>query len=116
LPESQNGFRKDISTVDAMFVSRMLASCAREKFVSIYKLFVDLTKAYDKVNRDILWKVLERIGVPLQLLGLIKGLLGGYQNQRGNCWQLFFRHGAVFFLLYYSIYSLELLLMYRKRN
>ena len=31
LPESQNGFRADRSTVDSMFVSRLLASSAREK-------------------------------------------------------------------------------------
>ena len=75
LPESQNGFRRDRSTIDAMFVSRLLSSAAREKFTNIYKLFVDLTKAYDKVNRDILWKVLQRIGVPIELINLIQGLL-----------------------------------------
>lgn len=81
LPESQNGFRSDRSTVDAMFVSRLLASSAREKVNNLYKCFVDLTKAYDKVNRDILWKVLQRIGVPDKLIGLIKGLLIGSAAQ-----------------------------------
>ena len=51
LPESQNGFRSDRSTVDAMFVSRLLSSSAREKCVSIFQCFIDLTKAYDKVNK-----------------------------------------------------------------
>jgi hypothetical protein len=58
-----------------MFVSRLSSSAAREKFTNIYKLFVDLTEAYDKVNRDILWKVMQRIGVPVELLNLIQDLL-----------------------------------------
>ena len=77
LPESQNGFRSDRSTVDAMFVSRLLATSAREKNVSVFKCFIDLTKAYDRVNRDILWKVLGNKGVPDALIDLIKGLLVG---------------------------------------
>ena len=77
LPESQNGFRSDRSTVDAMFVSRLLSTSAREKLISIFQCFVDLTKAYDKVNRRILWMVLERLGVPDELINLIKGLLNG---------------------------------------
>ena len=77
LPESQHGFRNDRSTVDAMFMSRLLSSSAREKMVPIYKVFVDLTKAYDKVNRTILWKALDNIGIPGKLINLIKGLLVG---------------------------------------
>ena len=77
LPESQNGFRNDRSTVDAMFVSRLLASSARKKMINIYKVFVDLTKAYDKVNRSVLWVVLGNIGVPGKMIQLIRGLLDG---------------------------------------
>jgi hypothetical protein len=77
LPESQNGFRNDRSTVDAMFVSRLLASSAREKMINIYKVFVDLTKAYDKVNRSVLWVVLRNIGIPEKMISLIRGLLDG---------------------------------------
>jgi hypothetical protein len=54
LPESQNDFRSDRSTVDAMFVSRLISTSAREKLISVFQCFVDLTKAYDKVNRSIL--------------------------------------------------------------
>ena len=77
LPESQNGFRSDRSTVDAMFVSRLISTCAREKLISIFQCFVDLTKAYDKVNRSILWLVLQRLGVPDKMIALIRGLLDG---------------------------------------
>jgi len=43
----------------------------------MYKCFLDLTKAYYKVERNILWTVLERRGVPEKLLTLLKGLLVG---------------------------------------
>ena len=45
--------------------------------MSIFKCFIEFTKAYDRVNRDILWKVLKNKGVPDKLIDLIKGLLVG---------------------------------------
>ena len=77
IPESQCGFRSERGTVDVIFVSRYLSSLVVEKGMKLYKCFVDLTKAYDKVDRDILWMVLERRGVPVKLLNLLKGLLVG---------------------------------------
>jgi hypothetical protein len=77
LPEAQCGFRKNRSTVDVMFCSKMLSSFAKEKQVPIYKCFVDLTKAYDKVDRSILWKVLERRGIPTCMIELIRNTLDG---------------------------------------
>ena len=35
--------------------------------------FIDLEKAYDKVNRELLWNVLEEYGVPARMLDAIKG-------------------------------------------
>ena len=77
IPESQCGFRSERGTVDVILVSRYLSSLVVEKGMKLYKCFVDLTKAYDKVDRDILWMVLERRGVPVKLLNLLKGLLVG---------------------------------------
>ena len=74
LPEAQNGFRAGRGTTDAMLVSRILSSLCKEKGLMLLKCFVDLTKAYDKVNRNILWLVLAREGVPQNLIGLIKAL------------------------------------------
>jgi hypothetical protein len=43
----------------------------------MYMVFVDLTKAYDKVNRSVLWVVLRNIGIPEKMISLIRGLLDG---------------------------------------
>jgi hypothetical protein len=74
LPESQNGFRNGRSTIDSLLVSRLLSSSARKRGFNLYKCFIDLTKAYDKVNREILWEVLKHRGVPSGMINLIKGM------------------------------------------
>jgi hypothetical protein len=58
-------------------LSRLLSTSAWEKLVSIFQCFVDLTKASDKVNRRILWLILQRSGIPDKLIDLIKGFLVG---------------------------------------
>jgi hypothetical protein len=49
----------------------------REKNVVLYKVFVDLTKAYDKVDRNVLWKVLAKLGVPQSFINFIKAFHEG---------------------------------------
>ena len=54
LPESQCGFRRGRSTIDMIFVGRQLQEKCREQHQGLYLAFVDLTKAFDTVNRDLL--------------------------------------------------------------
>jgi hypothetical protein len=74
IPESQCGFLPGRSTSDAIIVSRTLASNALERGIKLFKCFIDLTKAYDRVDRNTLWLVLEKYGVPPKLLKLIQNL------------------------------------------
>ena len=39
--------------------------------------FVDLQKAYDTVDRTLLWQVLTRIGVPPQMIAVIRQFRDG---------------------------------------
>ena len=64
LPESQSGFRRDRSTTDMTFVLRLLQEKCREQRMDLYTAFVDLSKAFDTVNRDLLWRVLAKFGCP----------------------------------------------------
>ena len=77
LPESQSGFRKGCGCEDMIFVARQLVEKAREHGKSLYVLFVDLRKAYDSVPRQALWKVLEKYGVPVKMLNVIKSFHKG---------------------------------------
>ena len=69
-PEEQSGR----STTDMMFVVRRLQEVGRKAGVSLHMCFVDLQKAYDTVDRTLLWQVLTRIGVPPQMIAVIRQL------------------------------------------
>ena len=64
LPESQCGFRRGRSTIDMIFAARQLQEKCREQHQDLYLAFVDLTKAFDTVNRDLLWNILRKFGYP----------------------------------------------------
>ena len=72
LPEEQSGFRPNRSTIDMMFVIRRLQELARKKRIPLYVCFIDLTKAYDSVDRTLLWTVLARFGVPQIMISIIR--------------------------------------------
>ena len=72
LPEEQSGFRPNRSTTDMMFVVRRLQELARKKRIPLYVCFIDLTKAYDSVDRTLLWTVLARFGVPQITISVIR--------------------------------------------
>ena len=71
LPESQCGFRSKRSTVDMVFALRQIQEKCREQQMPLLTCFVDLTKAFDTVNRSGLYAVLKAIGCPPTLLKLI---------------------------------------------
>ena len=71
-PESQCGFRAGRSTIDMVFSVRQLQEKCREQERTLYMAFIDLTKAFDLVSRDGLFKILERIGCPPTLLSIVK--------------------------------------------
>ena len=69
LPESQCGFRKERSTTDMTFVLRLIQEKCREQHRDLFAVFVDLSKAFDTVDRELLWQVLVKFGCPQSLLG-----------------------------------------------
>ena len=67
LPEEQCGFRPPRSTIDMLFVVRRPQELERARKIPLYMCFIDLQKAYDSVDRELLWIVLARFGVPEML-------------------------------------------------
>ena len=51
------------STIDMLFVVRRLQELGRQRKMPLYMCFVD-QKAYDSVDRELLWKVPARAGAP----------------------------------------------------
>ena len=72
LPGEQCGFRPDRSTTDMMFEVRRLQEAGRKAEVSLFMCFIYFQKAYDTVDRTLLWQVLARIGVPPQMIAVIR--------------------------------------------
>ena len=77
LMESQCGFRKGRGTVDQIWVARQIIERATEYQTPVHLGFVDLTKAYDSVDRSALFAMLRHYRVPQQLIDIIKELYTG---------------------------------------
>ena len=77
LHEAQCGFRAGKGTTDAMFVLRCMTSSALHKNTPLHLAFIDLTKAFDSVNRVALFKVLRLYGVHPKLVTLMEDLHSG---------------------------------------
>ncbi|BHF59649.1 hypothetical protein SprV_0100261000 [Sparganum proliferum] len=60
LSESQCGFRRHRGTTDMIFAARQLQEKGQEMRTHLYTTFVDLKKAFDVVNREGLWKIMQK--------------------------------------------------------
>ena len=73
-PESQDGYRSGRGTIDGIFTVRQLMEKTKEQRCNLYIAFIDFTKAFDTVNRQLLFSLLEKIGCPPKLIGMLKCL------------------------------------------
>ena len=77
LPESQCGFRAGHGTTDMIFAMRQIQEKCREQNQDLYMVFIDLTKAFDSLNRTGLWKLLAKAGCPDMFVDVIWSFLDG---------------------------------------
>ena len=87
IPETQCGFRPGRGTTDMIFAARQLQEKSIEQRVKLYQVFVDLTKAFDTVNRPALWIILGKLGCPPHFVNLFKSLhsnMKAYVNFNGS--------------------------------
>jgi len=75
---TQAGFKKDSRTEDNLLLLMTAIEQARHLDYKQYILFIDLEKAYDTVDRGLLWHTL------LEELGLDPALVGSLQRLYGN--------------------------------
>ena len=72
LPDVQAGFRKGGGTRDQIANIRWIIEKAGEFQKNI--CFIDYTKAFDSVDHNKLWKILEEMGIPDHLTYLLRNL------------------------------------------
>nr|VZI19291.1 unnamed protein product [Spirometra erinaceieuropaei] len=77
LPESQCGFRHHRGTTDMIFVARQLQEKCQKMRTHLYSTFVDLTRASDTVNREGMWKIMQKFGCPERFTQMVRQLHDG---------------------------------------
>ena len=77
VPESQCGFRPGRGTTDMNFALHQIMEKCKYYNEDLYLLFIDLTKAFDTVNRPGLWAILEKVGCPEPFVDLIRSFHDG---------------------------------------
>ena len=94
LPDVQAGFRKGRGTRDQIANICWIIEKAREFQKNIYFCFIDYANAFDCVDHNILWKILQDMGIPDHLTCLLKNLYAGQEatvrTRHGttNCFQI----------------------------
>ena len=79
LPDVQTGFRKGRGSRDQIANICWITEKAREFQKNIYFCFIDYAKAFDYVDDNKLWKILEEMEVPDPLTCLLRNLYAGQE-------------------------------------
>ena len=74
LPDVQAGFRKGRGTRDQIANIHWIMEKATEFQKNIYFCFIDYAKAFDCVDHNQLWKILQEMGIPDHLTCLLRFL------------------------------------------
>ena len=77
LPDVQAGFRKGRGTRDQIANIQWIIEKARE--FQFYFWFIDYVRAFDCVDHNKLWKILQEIGIPDHLTCLLRNLYAGQE-------------------------------------
>ena len=79
LPDVQAGFRKGRGTRDQIAIICWIMEKAREFSINIYFCFIDYTKAFDCVDHNKLWKIIQEMGISDHLTCLLRNLYAGQE-------------------------------------
>ena len=71
LPDVQAGFIKGSGSRDQIAIIHWIIEKARAFQKNIYFSFIDYAKAYDCVDHNKLWKILQEMGIPGHLTCLL---------------------------------------------
>ena len=77
-PEFSNGFRSGRGTADANFILKSVLRKRKEHDLETWVLFIDVLKAFDKIDRHRLWLILDILGVPPKMIMVLRSL---YKNR-----------------------------------
>ena len=119
LPDVQAGFRKGRGTRNQIANICWIIEKAREFQKNIYFFLVDYTKAFDYVDHNKLWKILQEMGIPDHLSCLLRNLYAGQEatvrtgHETTDCFQIGkgICQGCILSLCLFNLYRVLLLLL-----
>ena len=79
LPDVQDGFKKGRETRDQIANIGWIIEKARKFQKNVYFCFIDYAKAFDCVNHNKLWKILQEMGISDPLTCLLRNLYAGHK-------------------------------------
>ena len=79
LPDVQAGFRKGRGTRDQIANIHWIIEKGREFEKNIYFCFIDYAKAFDCLDHNKLWEILQEMGFPDHLICLLRNLYAGQE-------------------------------------
>ena len=79
LPDVQAGFKKGRRNKGQIVNIHWIIAKTREFQKNIYFYFIDYTKAFDSVDHNKLWKILEEMGIPDHRTCLLRHLYSGQE-------------------------------------
>ena len=79
IPNVQAGFRKGRGTKDQIANICWIIEKAGEFLKNIYFYFIDYAKAFDCVDHNKLWEILQDMGIPDHLMCLLRDMYAGQE-------------------------------------
>ena len=86
IPDVQAGFRKGRRTRDQIANIHWIIEKAREFQKNIYFCFIDYAKAFDCVDHNKLWKILQDMGILDHLTYLLKSVCRSGSDSQNWTW------------------------------
>ena len=112
LDDRQHGFRKNYSTATACFVLKETVLNYTNASSNVYGCFLDISKAFDSINHNVLLNKLLEMGIPGYIVNIIEfwyknqNVCVKYRGALSDEWKLMngVRQGGVLSGLLFSVY------------
>jgi len=80
IAEEQAGFRKGYSTIDNVFVLHSIIQKYLIRHKKLYVAFIDYKKAFDTINRNVLWSILIKLGIGRKMYNVLRSMYSNVQS------------------------------------
>ena len=77
----QAGFRRGHSCLEQIHILKRVMEAYQQRQLPLIAIFIDFSKAFDSVDREMIWKILRHYGVPVKIVSAISALYRGCSNR-----------------------------------